>query len=48
MLHLGSVYLVVKDFSKSIDFYEKLLSMGVSSKNMERVAQFKFEGRNIS
>lgn len=48
MLHLGSVYLVVKDFSKSIDFYEKLLSMSVSSKNMERFAQFKFEGRNIS
>ena len=48
MLHLGSVYLVVKDFSKSIDFYEKLLSMSVSSKNMERFAQFEFEGRNIS
>lgn len=48
MLHLGSVYLVVKDFSKSIDFYEKLFSMSVSSKNMERFAQFEFEGRNIS
>lgn len=48
MLYLGSVYLVVKDFNKSIDFYEKILSMGVSSKNMERFAQFEFEGRNIS
>lgn len=48
MLHLGSVYLVVKDFNKSINFYEKLLDMKVTAQNMERFAQFEFEGRNIS
>lgn len=47
-MHLGSVYLVVKDFNRSISFYEKLLKMPVSAKNMERFAQFEFEGHNIS
>lgn len=47
-LHLGSVYLVVKDFEKSIDFYENLLQMKVSLRNMDRFAQFIFEGHNIS
>ena len=47
-MHLGSIYLVVKDFNKSIKFYEALLGMSVSSKNMERFAQFEFEGKNIS
>jgi len=48
MIHLGSIYLIVKDFEKSVDFYEKLLDMTVSSKNMTRFAQFEFEGHNIS
>mgnify|MGYP002509201675 CR=1 FL=1 len=26
-LHLGSVYLVVKDFEKSVEFYEKFLGV---------------------
>ncbi|MBU3073075.1 VOC family protein [Clostridium estertheticum] len=47
-MHLGSVYLIVKDFNKSVIFYEKLLEMKVTSKNMERFAQFEFEGHNIS
>ena len=47
-MHLGSIYLIVRDFNKSISFYEKLLEMKVTSKNMERFAQFKFEGHNIS
>ncbi len=47
-MHLGSVYLIVKDFNKSIRFYEKLLKMSVSAKNMERFAQFEFDGKNIS
>ncbi len=47
-MHLGSIYLIVRDFQKSIDFYEKLLNMKVTSKNMERFAQFQFEGHNIS
>lgn len=47
-MHLGSVYLIVKDFNKSIQFYEKLLVMSVSSQNMQRFAQFEFDGNNIS
>jgi len=47
-MHLGSIYLIVNDFEKSITFYEKLLEMSVTSKNMDRFAQFIFEGNNIS
>ena len=47
-MHLGSIYLIVNDFEKTLDFYEKLLNMPVTSKNMSRFAQFVFEGHNIS
>ncbi len=47
-MHLGSIYLVVRDFNKSIQFYEQLLEMNVSAQNMQRFAQFEFEGKNIS
>lgn len=47
-MHLGSIYLIVRDFNKSVGFYEKLLDMKVTSKNMERFAQFEFDGHNIS
>lgn len=32
-MRYGSIYLVVKDFNKSLDFYEKLLDMKVSARN---------------
>jgi len=47
-MHLGSIYLIVNDFEKSIDFYERLLEMPVSARYMNRFAQFVFEGKNIS
>ncbi|WOO36309.1 VOC family protein [Anaerocolumna sp. AGMB13020] len=47
-MHLGSVYLIVKDYNKSIQFYEKILEMPVSVQNMQRFAQFHFDGQNIS
>ncbi len=47
-MHLGSIYLIVNDFDKSIAFYEKLLEIPVTNKNMSRFAQFVFEGHNIS
>lgn len=47
-MHLGSIYLIAKDFNKSIEFYKKLLNMNVTAQNMERFAQFEFEGHNIS
>lgn len=42
MLKLGSTYLIVKNFEKSILFYEALLEMKVSARNLDRWAQFNF------
>ena len=39
------MYLIVKDFGKSVDFYEKLLSMRVSMIGKNRFAQFFFDGK---
>jgi len=47
-MHLGSIYLIVNDFDKSIKFYEKLLQMHVTKKNMDRFAMFDFEGKCIA
>ncbi len=47
-MHLGSVYLIAKDFNKSVEFYEKLLEMKVSKQNMERFAMFEFDGHCIA
>ncbi|MPN13284.1 hypothetical protein SDC9_160605 [bioreactor metagenome] len=47
-MHLSSIYLIVKDFQKSIIFYEKLLQMPVTKKNMDRFAMFDFEGKCIA
>lgn len=47
-MHLGSIYLIVDDFDKSINFYEKLLGISVSKKNMNRFAMFNFEGNCIA
>ena len=47
-MHFGSIYLVVNDFEKSIRFYEQLLEIPLTSRNMDRFAQFIFEGHNIS
>ena len=47
-MHLGSIYLIVKDFSKSVEFYEKLLQMKVSKQNMNRFAMFNFDGKCIA
>ena len=48
VLHLGSIYLIVKDFQKSINFYEKFLSMRVSTVNPNVFAEFYFDKQNIS
>lgn len=46
-MRYGSIYLVVRDFEKSLDFYEKLLDMKVSARNGTRFAMFNNEGLNI-
>lgn len=47
-MHLGSIYLIVSDFEKSIKFYEKLLQIPVTKRNMDRFAMFKFDGYCLS
>lgn len=47
-MHLGSIYLVVNDFDKSIAFYEKLLEIPVTFRNMNRFAGFESDGHCIS
>ncbi|MDE7389337.1 MAG: VOC family protein [Lachnospiraceae bacterium] len=46
-MRYGSIYLVVKDFEKSLDFYEKVLDMKVSAVNGTRFAMFNNDGLNI-
>lgn len=43
----SSIYLVVKDFDKSLYFYEKLLEMKVSATNGKRFAMFNNDGLNL-
>lgn len=48
-LHLGSVYLIARDFEASIAFYEKLLSMTVSSRNCgNKFAEFFFDNKCLA
>lgn len=48
-LHLGSVYLIARDFEASISFYEKLLSMTVSTRNCgNRFAEFFFDNKCLA
>lgn len=43
----GSIYLVVKDFDKSLDFYEKVFDKKVSATNGKRFAMFYMNGLNL-
>ena len=45
-MNLGTVYLIVNDFEEYVEFMKRLLGMPVSSRNMDRFAQF--NGKNIS
>ena len=46
--HFCSIYSIVKDFKKSIDFYEALLEMRVSTINPGKFADFFFDNKCIS
>lgn len=46
-MRYGSIYLVVKDFDKSVSFYEKVLDMKVSATNGKRFAMFNNTGLNL-
>lgn len=48
-VHLGSVYLIARDFEASIVFYEKLLSMAVSTRNCgNKFAEFFFDNKCLA
>lgn len=48
-MHLGSVYLITRDFEKSIRFYEEFLSMTVSTRNCgNRFAEFFFDNKCLA
>lgn len=48
-LHLGSIYLIARDFEKSITFYERLLSMTVSTRNCgNKFAEFFFDNKCLA
>lgn len=49
VLHLGSIYIIVRDFERAISFYEKLLSMKVSTRNCgNKFAEFHFDNKCIA
>lgn len=49
-LHLGSIYLVVKDFEKSIEFYEKFLGIKVGDRcrSGNKFVEFYFDNKCLS
>lgn len=48
MVQFGSVYLIVKDFYKTIEFYKALLEKDVDAQNMTRFAIFNVNGLCLS
>ena len=48
MIQFGSIYLIVKDFAKSIEFYKALLEKDVDAQNMTRFAIFNVNGLCLS
>lgn len=47
-MHLGSIYLFVKDFERAKDFYSQILNIPVTAENKGRFAMFNFEGHCIA
>ena len=49
-LHLGSIYLVVKDFERSVDFYEKFLGVKVGDRcrSGNKFVEFYIDNKCIS
>ena len=46
-MRYGSIYLIVRDFDKSVSFYEKVFDMKVSAASGKRFAQFHNQGLNL-
>ena len=48
MISNGSIYLIVRDFDKSVQFYKLLLERDVTAQNMNRFAIFNIDGLCLS
>lgn len=48
MISYGSIYLIVRDFEKSVQFYRSLLERDVTAQNMNRFAVFHVDGLCLS
>lgn len=48
MITKGSIYLIAKDFDKSVHFYKLLLEREVTAQNMNRFAIFNIDGLYLS
>ncbi|MBD5106522.1 MAG: hypothetical protein HDT41_06040 [Lachnospiraceae bacterium] len=48
MICFGSVYLIAKDFEKSVDFYKRLFQKDVAAQNRNRFAIFTVENLCLS
>ena len=48
MINWGSIYLIVKDFNRTIEFYKKLLEKDVVAQNSNRFAVFDVNGFSLS
>lgn len=48
MISAGSIYLIVKDFEKSVQFYKLLLEREVTAQNMNRFAIFNIDSLCLS
>ena len=48
MISQGSIYLIVRDFDKSVQFYKLLFERDVLAQNMNRFAVFNIDGLCLS
>ena len=48
MISQGSIYLIVRDFEESVQFYKLLLERDVTEQNMNRFAIFNINGLCLS
>ena len=48
MINYGSIYLIVKDFNKTVEFYKSLFEKEVAAQNRDRFAIFHVDGLCLS
>lgn len=48
MITFGNIYIITKDFDKSVEFYKKLFEKDVTAQNKSRYAIFSINGLGLS